>query len=420
MATRAVTLPSNGKSVAPELLALAKQLGIDSRDARLMLLVEDMARHESLPAHWLSRYEPGQKRWQYTYTPTGESSPLHPCIDYYRGAVQLMNQYFGIHEDEDMYIREVGQLACVAPLPEGWIEQEEDGAALVTYRDARSGVVLDEHPLDQYFRELRDRRRRELARRRLAAIKAMQARAMQQLHRRGSASVSSGQLADALEPLPLGPQNSSSSLLPGGALLEWSALLQLQQLTGSSTGGADGSAATAGPLQAPQPQPSATFHPALPREEDPDGDEVYERASQAVRAIRATVDAAAAYTRLLPPDAAQALASLPKGRGRRVPCAVLRRVPYAHLPPTTAAGWLAQSSPEALRTLGGGLSAQQVGGDLKASSGSDPYDDAPDELLYKWLAAALRRLDETAAAHAELGLLAALPSGGLGGGAAGD
>ena len=24
---------------------------------------------------------------QYTYTPTGESSPLHPCIDYYRGAV---------------------------------------------------------------------------------------------------------------------------------------------------------------------------------------------------------------------------------------------------------------------------------------------------------------------------------------------
>ena len=41
-------------------------------------------------------------------------------------------------------------------------------------RDGSSGIILDEHPLDAYFRELRDRRRRELARRRLAALKAMQ------------------------------------------------------------------------------------------------------------------------------------------------------------------------------------------------------------------------------------------------------
>ncbi len=37
-------------------------------------------------------------------------------------------------------------------------------------------MVLDEHPLDTYFRELRDRRRRELARRKLAALKATQVR----------------------------------------------------------------------------------------------------------------------------------------------------------------------------------------------------------------------------------------------------
>lgn len=32
-------------------------------DKRLMLLVEDMVKHESLPARWISKYDPGQKKW---------------------------------------------------------------------------------------------------------------------------------------------------------------------------------------------------------------------------------------------------------------------------------------------------------------------------------------------------------------------
>ncbi|KXZ47232.1 hypothetical protein GPECTOR_37g238 [Gonium pectorale] len=198
----------NAKQYGPDLVALAKQLGVDQRNARLMLLVEDMSKHESLPARWVSKFDATSKRWVYTHTPTGETTYLHPCIDYYRGAlfmdtggyrqllknmearaptdeeIERMNQYFGIHADEDMYIQEVGQLACVAPLPEGWVELEQPGTGFVSYKDTKTGVILDEHPLDTYFRELRDRRRRELARRRLAAIKAMQA--MVGLHKRVS------------------------------------------------------------------------------------------------------------------------------------------------------------------------------------------------------------------------------------------
>ncbi|KAG2425176.1 hypothetical protein HXX76_013930 [Chlamydomonas incerta] len=723
MATRATTLPSNGKPVAPEFLALAKQLGVDSRDGRLMLLVEDMARHESLPAHWLARYDPAAKRWVYTYTPSGEATGLHPCIDYYRGAVfmdsggyrqllrntqarppsqeeiQLMNQYFGIHDDEDLYIREVGQLACVAPLPEGWTEQEEDAAGLVTYRDGRSGLVLDEHPLDQYFRELRDRRRRELARRRLAAVKAMQA--MQQLHRRSSAfvngahgsgggeadggggepaqqedaaeaveeeqvpaageaeedprmtalcdewrklQVSSGILADALGAVqsahtpadalaayvpehcfpwaasatataaagataaspsglpagvsPVGPlgqllaaaaasaggataataggldgvrissagaaavaaadhrrpsvlgaalpgnttgmarpttptrwssaaavpaatavaagaaaggeavaaagagaaageasgtasprprpppasasgvasltassssggaagrhssrlqhsstsgspppsprraaalaaaaaataatatsaagsssssaasptagsssSSSSSSMLPGGPLLEWSALLQLQQLTSDSAGGAEAAlAAAAGQQRQLQPQPSATFHPAVPRDEDPDGDEVYERAGQAVRAIRATVDAAAAYARLLPPDAAQALASLPKGwldLVRRLPASWAARLRLGQWPQLLT--WL---PPDWVERLQAHMAAEAAAGPAGPAAVEPAAAPPPAEpVVPEWLqslspevAAALRELATGLAAAAQ-------------------
>ncbi len=55
-------------------------------------------------------------------------------------------------------------------------------------RDKETNIILYEHPLDAYFRELRDRRRRELARRRLASIKAMQVGwlGLARLHRPGS------------------------------------------------------------------------------------------------------------------------------------------------------------------------------------------------------------------------------------------
>ncbi|GLI60139.1 hypothetical protein VaNZ11_002211 [Volvox africanus] len=196
------------KAYGPELLALAKQIGVNPRDGRLMLLVEDMAKPESLPARWTSKFDLKKKRWVYTYLPTNEVCYLHPSIDYYRGALFMdmggyrvllrnlearpptdeeiarMNEYFAIGQDEDPYIREVGQLACVAPLPEGFEEIPDETGTGAMYKDKETNIMLDEHPLDAYFRELRDRRRRELARRRLATIKAMQA--LRMLHRSGS------------------------------------------------------------------------------------------------------------------------------------------------------------------------------------------------------------------------------------------
>ncbi|EFJ47851.1 hypothetical protein VOLCADRAFT_91473 [Volvox carteri f. nagariensis] len=175
------------KPYGPDLLALAKQLGVNPKDPRLMLLVEDMAKPESLPARWSSRFDSKKKKWLYTFLPTGEVSAQHPSIDYYRGAlfmdmggyrvllrnlearppteeeINRMNEYFAIGQEEDLYIREVGpgegaggwsgregagkglrwaglrqksssglvkpqvgQLACVAPLPEGFEEMPDE------------------------------------------------------------------------------------------------------------------------------------------------------------------------------------------------------------------------------------------------------------------------------------------------------
>ncbi|GIM06762.1 hypothetical protein Vretimale_11029 [Volvox reticuliferus] len=75
------------KAYGPELLALAKQIGVNPRDGRLMLLVEDMAKPESMPARWTSKFDLKKKRWVYTYLPTNEISHQHPSIDYYRGAL---------------------------------------------------------------------------------------------------------------------------------------------------------------------------------------------------------------------------------------------------------------------------------------------------------------------------------------------
>ncbi|GIM06763.1 hypothetical protein Vretimale_11029, partial [Volvox reticuliferus] len=106
--------------------------------------------------------------------------------------IARMNEYFAIGLDEDPYIQEVGQLACVAPLPEGFEEIPDDTGTGATYKDKETNIMLDEHPLDAYFRELRDRRRRELARRRLATIKAMQALRMMQRSNSKDASRSEG------------------------------------------------------------------------------------------------------------------------------------------------------------------------------------------------------------------------------------
>lgn len=45
-----------------------------------------------------------------------------------------MNDYFGIRSDEESYVQEVGQLACAAPLPPGWVEQPADDEGNITYK----------------------------------------------------------------------------------------------------------------------------------------------------------------------------------------------------------------------------------------------------------------------------------------------
>ena len=60
---------------------------------------------------------------------------------------------------------QVGQLSLMCPLPPGW-EWEEvgEGSGGRVWRHAASGKTRDTSPMDPYFTELRDRRRRALAR----------------------------------------------------------------------------------------------------------------------------------------------------------------------------------------------------------------------------------------------------------------
>ncbi|GLC59874.1 hypothetical protein PLESTB_001547800 [Pleodorina starrii] len=48
--------------------------------------------------------------------------------------IARMNEYFQLQPDEDVYIQEVGQLACVAPLPEGFEEIPDDTGTGAMYR----------------------------------------------------------------------------------------------------------------------------------------------------------------------------------------------------------------------------------------------------------------------------------------------
>ena len=60
---------------------------------------------------------------------------------------------------------QVGQLSLVCPLPPGWEwEEVREGSGGKVWRHAESGKTRDTSPMDPYFTELRDRRRRALAR----------------------------------------------------------------------------------------------------------------------------------------------------------------------------------------------------------------------------------------------------------------
>eukprot|EP00197_Chlamydomonas_leiostraca_P015906 CAMPEP_0202881872 /NCGR_PEP_ID=MMETSP1391-20130828/37178_1 /ASSEMBLY_ACC=CAM_ASM_000867 /TAXON_ID=1034604 /ORGANISM="Chlamydomonas leiostraca, Strain SAG 11-49" /LENGTH=94 /DNA_ID=CAMNT_0049564625 /DNA_START=42 /DNA_END=322 /DNA_ORIENTATION=- len=70
-----------------EKIAAARQLGIHPKDYKMMRLVDDMLKAESLPSRWTAIYEKHNDRWIYTDSRTGEAQLEHPLIEYYRGAV---------------------------------------------------------------------------------------------------------------------------------------------------------------------------------------------------------------------------------------------------------------------------------------------------------------------------------------------
>ncbi len=57
---------------------------------------------------------------------------------------------------------QVAELSLAAPLPKGWTEEALEGGR-IQWTHAQEGVTRDSHPLDPYFVELRNRRRRALA-----------------------------------------------------------------------------------------------------------------------------------------------------------------------------------------------------------------------------------------------------------------
>ncbi|MEW5305723.1 MAG: hypothetical protein WDW36_008243 [Sanguina aurantia] len=141
-----------------ERAAAAKQLSIDPSDLKMMMLVEDMMKDTSLPAHWKAHFDSPTQKWVYTRNGTGQTMNEHPSLDYYRGAVfmdrggyrvlmrnmadhhptppevQAMCGYFDINGKEDKYVVEVAELACSAPLPNGWEEFTEEASGDTKYR----------------------------------------------------------------------------------------------------------------------------------------------------------------------------------------------------------------------------------------------------------------------------------------------
>eukprot|EP00798_Chlamydomonas_sp_ICE-L_P015868 gene15868-21996_t len=86
-----------------------------------------------------------------------------------------MCAYLGVGPDEDPYVREVGQMALSAPVPDGWVEVTDESApvpegwvevtdesGVSVFKNQDTGAVQMDHPLDPYFEELIRRRRHEL------------------------------------------------------------------------------------------------------------------------------------------------------------------------------------------------------------------------------------------------------------------
>lgn len=72
--------------------------------------------------------------------------------------VKEMAEYMGIDVEKEMHLVWVAKLAVIESLPEGWEEtQAADGRVL--YFNQSEGSSTEEHPLDEYFKELLERER---------------------------------------------------------------------------------------------------------------------------------------------------------------------------------------------------------------------------------------------------------------------
>mmetsp|Transcript_791 Transcript_791/g.1852 ORF Transcript_791/g.1852 Transcript_791/m.1852 type:complete len:450 (+) Transcript_791:280-1629(+) len=76
--------------------------------------------------------------------------------------VKEMAEYMGIDVEKEMHLLWVAKLAVIESLPEGWEEtQTADGRIL--YINQSEGSSTDEHPLDEYFKDLLARERAKRA-----------------------------------------------------------------------------------------------------------------------------------------------------------------------------------------------------------------------------------------------------------------
>ena len=55
-------------------------------------------------------------------------------------------------------MQEVAELKLCCPLPPAWVAEEQGSPPKTRYISTLFGVVLDEHPLDPYFRGRQDAR----------------------------------------------------------------------------------------------------------------------------------------------------------------------------------------------------------------------------------------------------------------------
>jgi len=176
------------ETAAEVIIDLGKKLGIDPvMDADLTWIVEEYI-NAPLPDEWSVVKAPNGEI-HYINSRTRDNvldNPIEPrykkLVDIIKGArrnkapvdeltlmelmdpieraadVKEMVEYMGLDIDKEMHLCWIAKLAVIESLPEGWEEtQAPDGRVL--YLNQEKGYSTEEHPLDEYFRDLLSRER---------------------------------------------------------------------------------------------------------------------------------------------------------------------------------------------------------------------------------------------------------------------